>query len=117
MNEKEMLQKILYGMQEIQHDMKEMKHDVADLKQDVAVLKQDVASLKQRVTAIELHLENRTDHFLNILAENHISLVDQLNKTIPAADKSQLYEIRVDFLTEKVNKLEKEVTDIKTKIA
>lgn len=33
----------------------------------------------QKVTAMQLSLENETNHNIQLLAENHINLVDKLN--------------------------------------
>ena len=47
----------------------------------------------QKVAAIQLSLENETNHNIQLLAENHINLVDKLNQAIHAQDKSLLYEV------------------------
>ena len=38
----------------------------------------------QKVAAIQLSLENETNHNIQLLAENHINLVDKLNQAIHA---------------------------------
>ena len=102
---------------ELKQDVAVLKQEVGELKQDVAVLKHDMKSVKQRVTAIELTLENETNHNIQLLAENHISLVNKLNEAIKVQDKSILYEVQVSGLKMKVEKLEKEVEELKAKIA
>lgn len=91
--------------------------EMTTFKQDIADMKQDMADMKQRITSLELHLENGTDKGLQLLAENHVELVKKLNQAIPVADNHLMYEIKVNYLTERVDKLEKELTDIKDKIA
>ena len=124
MNEKELMQAILnevqgmkLGMQDMQQDMQGMKQDMRDMQQDMQDMKLDIQNLNQRVTGIELHLENDTDKNIQLLAENHIDLINKLNAAVPAANKNLLYEVKVDYLVERVDKLEKEMSDIKNKIA
>ncbi len=62
-----------------------------------------------KITDIELHLENVTDRNIELLAENHSNLVDKLNQAIPVADKNLTYEVKVNYLLERVSKLEKKV--------
>lgn len=131
MTDHELLEAMYRDMQDMKQEMREIRQDVGGLKQDVAVLKQEVGelkqdvavlkhdmkSVKQRVTAIELTLENETNHNIQLLAENHISLVNKLNEAIKVQDKSILYEVQVSGLKMKVEKLEKEVEELKAKIA
>ncbi len=74
-------------------------------------------NLDNKVSGINLHLENVTDKNISILAENHLNLIDKLNQTVRSADKDLLNEIKMNVLTEKVGILEKEIADIKSKIA
>lgn len=73
--------------------------------------------IRDDTTDIKLHLENVTDKNISLLAENHGNLIDKLNQTVKVTDKSYLDEIKVNILTEKVNRLEKEITELKNKIA
>lgn len=103
MTDSELLQAIYGDMQEITSDMREMKSDMREL--------------KQRVTGIEVTLENETNRNIKLLAENHGNLIDKLNQAIKVSDKTALYEIQVNILTGKVEKLEKEIADLKSRIA
>ena len=98
-------------------DVADLKEDVAVLKTDVAVLKEDVSILKQRVTAIEVHLENQTDKNIQLIAENFIELTNKLNQAIPVADKNLAYEVKVNYLIEKVQFLEKDFEKFKCQMA
>ncbi|MDY5101543.1 MAG: hypothetical protein SPE81_00390 [Agathobacter sp.] len=71
----------------------------------------------QKVTAMQLSLENETNHNIQLLAENHINLVDKLNQAIHAQDKSLLYEVQVSGLKARVEQLERDVKDINSRIA
>lgn len=121
MTDSEKLDLILAGMTGLQSDVAELKSDVAGLKSDVAELKSDVAELKVRVDSIdarlktvEMTLENETNKNIQLLAENHGMLIDKLNQAIKVSDKTAMYEIQVNILTGKVERLEQEVREMKT---
>lgn len=97
--------------------LNEIKTDVSGLKEDVSGLKEDVSGLKQEVSGIKIHLENVTDKNIRILAENHIELVNKLNQAIPYADNNRAYAVQVNYLTERVTKLEKDFADFRSKSA
>lgn len=80
-------------------------------------IKDDLDTLKKKTTDLALHLENVTDRNIELLAENHLSLVDKLNEAVKTADKTALHEIQVRILTEKVDKLSNEVANLKGQIA
>ncbi len=73
--------------------------------------------LLQKVAGIELHLENKTDKNIQLLAENHSNLIDKLNQAIKVSDKTTLYEIQVNILKSKVEQLERDVANLKKHIA
>ena len=77
----------------------------------------DMQELKQRGTGIEITLENETNKNIKLLAENHGNLIDKLNQAIKVSDKTAIYEIQVNILTSKVEKLEKEMAELKNRIA
>ncbi len=111
-------------MKEVKEDVRSLKDDVCTLKgemkevkEDIRILKEDVQLLKKKVTCIELHLENSTDHNIQLIAENFIDLTNKLNQAIPAADNNRMYEVKVNYLIEEVKKLADEVSKIKEKTA
>ena len=87
-----------------------------DVKLD-AKLKSELQPLKDDIRDIKLHLENVTDWNIKLLAENHSNLVDKFNESVKTADKTALYEIHVRMLTDKVDKLSKEVSSLKLRMA
>ena len=124
MTDSELLLAVYEGMSELnqrtaklEQGMTEVKQDVADLKQDMTEVKQDVADLKQDMTEMKLSLENETNHNIQLLAENHCDLVDKLNQAIPVADKALLNEVQISGLRIRVDSLEKEVAEMKDRIA
>lgn len=88
-----------------------------EMKQHMSKLDHDMQEVKQRTTAIELHLENGTDKNIQLIAENFIELTKKLNQAIPVADKNLAYEVKVNYLVERVQLLEKEVAELKNKTA
>ena len=97
--------------------MSELNQRTAKLEQGMTEVKQDVADLKQNVTEMKLSLENETNHNIQLLAENHCDLVDKLNQAIPVADKALLNEVQISGLRIRVDSLEKEVAEMKDRIA
>lgn len=87
------------------------------MQKDIASMQKDITSMKKDITDVKLHLENITDRNISLLAENHGHLIDKLNQAAKVSDKSCLEEIRVNILTEKVEKLEKEIEELKRKTA
>lgn len=81
------------------------------------ILDHDMQEVNQCTTAIELHLENGTDKNIQLIAENFIELTKKLNQAIPVADKNLAYEVKVNYLAERVKLLEKEVAELKSKTA
>ncbi len=80
-------------------------------------IKTNMQEMQRRTTNIELHLENVTDKNIQLIAENFIELTNKLNQAIPAADKNLAYEVKVNYLVSEVDKLKKEIAELKNKIA
>lgn len=80
-------------------------------------MKSEMQELNRRVTGIELHIENVTDKNIQLIAENFVELTKKLNQAIPVADKNLAYEVKVNYLTCEVERLKKELAEIKNKIA
>lgn len=80
-------------------------------------MKSEIQELNRRTTNIELHLESNTDKNIQLIAENFIELKKKLNQAIPVADKNLAYEVKVNYLACEVDKLKKEIAELKGKIA
>ncbi len=113
-NTTEPLQNAITGMQK---DITGMQKDITSMQKDITSMQKDIASMQKDITDVKLHLENITDRNISLLAENHGHLIDKLNQAVKVSDKSCLEEIRVNILTEKVEKLEKEIEELKRKTA
>ncbi len=98
-------------------ELQPIKAELQPIKAEMQSLKAEVQALKVGMKNIELHLENATDKNIQLLAENFIELTKKLNQAIPVADKNLAYEVKVNYLTEKVQVLEKEIAAIKSQIA
>ena len=114
---KEEMQSMKEEMQSMKAEIKSLQGDMSTAKDEIETLYMDTTIIKEKVTRIELTLENETNHNIQLLAENHISIVDKLNDAIRVQDKSSLYEVQISGLKLKLEKLENEIKEIKTKIA
>ena len=84
---------------------------------EIQGIKTNMQEIERRTTNIELHLENTTDKNIQLIAENFIELTNKLNQAIPAADKNLAYEVKVNYLVSEVDKLKREIAELKSKIA
>ncbi|MCI8582863.1 MAG: hypothetical protein HFH13_07010 [Dorea sp.] len=108
------VEKMEVGMQNMKSDMQNMKFDMQDMKSDIQGVKKDICSLEskvdgldRRVRSLELHIENATDRNIQLLAENFVELTKKLNQAIPVADKNYAYEVKVNYLIEEVQEIQK----------
>ena len=76
-----------------------------------------MSSMDDQVTDIRLHLENVSDKNISLLAENYSNLVKKLNANNSITDQQIAYQIKVNYLMEDVEKLKKEIAELKNKIA
>ena len=118
------LHPIKMELNELKTAQQQTQLEVAELKTAQQLTQLEVAELKtaqqltqQDVAALKLHLENTTDKNLQILAENHITLVNKLNQAIPAVEKNLVYEVKLNYLMEEMQILKKDVAFLKSKIA
>ncbi len=87
---------------------------ISDLIQPI---RDDLQEVKRKLTGAELHLENVTDKNIQLIAENFIELTKKLNQAITVTDKNLAYEVKVNYLVERVEILEKDVAELKAKTA
>ena len=90
-------------------------NELGIVKNELGIVKYDISELKNQVAKTQLHLEDRTDRNIELLAENHSTLIDKLNEAIPAANKNLTYEVKVNYLLDRVSKLEKKVKILEAK--
>ena len=77
----------------------------------------NMQELYKRVTNLELTIENETNRNIQLLAENHITLIDKLNLSIKVADKTLMYEVQMTSLKSRIEHPENEIAEIKNNIA
>ena len=80
-------------------------------------IEEKMSSMDDQVTDIRLHLENVSDKNISLLAENYSNLVKKLNASNSITDQQIAYQIKVNYLMEDVEKLKKEIAELKNKIA
>ena len=88
-----------------------------DLQAIGSLIQNSIQPLRDDIQIIKLILENETNHNIQLLAENHITLVDKLNEAIRVQDKSLLYEVQVSGLKARIDVIERQLADIIKKIA
>lgn len=69
--------------------------------------------LDRKLAGLALHVENETDKYIQILAENHLTLTEKLNEGTEAHNGNKLYAIKVNFLISRVDRLYDDVESIK----
>lgn len=114
---KDDLQAIEVLLQPLVSDVQSMKSDMQTMKSDMQSMDKRLERVENKLTETRLHLENNTDKNIKLLAENFIELTNKLNQAIPAADKNLAYEVKVNYLLEEMDKVKKDVADLKRKTA
>ncbi len=92
-------------------DIQGMKTEMQSMKSDIKGLKSRADELDRKVSDIRIHLENRTDWNIQLLAENFIELTNKLNQAIPVADKNLAYEVKVSYLIDEVQKMKEKMEE------
>lgn len=88
-----------------------IRDDMQSMKDDMQGVKDEIQELKRKVTGIGMHIENYTDHSLQLLAKNFIELTKKLNMAIPAADNNRAYEVKVNYLLVEVDKIKETIAE------
>ena len=90
-----------------------------DTKFDLIMEKLD--SMAMAITKVQLHIENVTDRNIQIVAENHLDLNTKLNESLKAdvkmSDRSELNEMKINILEDKIKNLTEKVTTLEKKIS
>jgi capsule polysaccharide export protein KpsE/RkpR len=90
---------------------------VQGLKGDMQSMKEDLTVVRSKVTNVELRLENETNHNIQLLAENHIELINKLNDAIHVQDKSLMFEVQISGLKCRMDTLELELKKLRAQTA
>ncbi len=111
------IQELREEIKDIRAEMQVMKAEIEHMKTEIQQINERVDGLDAKISRLQLHIENVTDKNISLLAENHLTLINKLNQSIRVSDRNIYYEIKVNYLIEKVDKIESELIDIKKKIA
>ncbi len=83
----------------------------------VNTLDEKVNILEYRTKNMEVHLENVTDKNIRFIAENYCTLTRKLDDNNKITDTQLAYQVKVNYLSSDVEKLKKDVAELKSKIA
>ena len=95
MTDSQKLDFLLQKMNQIDTKVDKLDNCIDRLDSRMDQLDSRMDQLDSRIARIELHLENETDKNIQLLAENHVELINKLNQAIPIADKNLVYEVKV----------------------
>ena len=89
----------------------------AGLEEKVSAIQKITAETKNELTEVKLHIENVTDKNITLLAENYCNLVNKLDENNKVTDVQLAYQIKVNFLIDDMEKMKKEIAQLKSHIA
>jgi hypothetical protein len=93
--------------------MEAMYREICGVKTDVQGLKDEMQGMKEDIRVVR-DLENETNHNIQLLAENHIELINKLNDAIHVQDKSLMFEVQISGLKCRMDTLELELRKLKS---
>ena len=115
----------------VEDRLAELEERVAKLEDRVIAVEERLTKLEDRVTAVEerleaaeerlikidVVLENEVFRNIGILAENHIEINRKYNTAIQAQTNTGVLEVLISGYKERLEKVEKEMAELKAKIA
>lgn len=81
------------------------------MRDDMQAMKADIQDLQRKVAEIGMNIENCTDNNVQLLAESFIELTNKLNMAVPAAHNNYMYEIKVNYLWQEVDKIKQTIRE------
>ena len=90
---------------------------VTGLEEKVSAIQKISAETQKELTEVKLHIENVTDKNITLLAENYCNLVNKLDENNKVTDVQLAYQIKVNFLIDDMEKMKKEIAELKSRIA
>ncbi|MDO4471431.1 MAG: hypothetical protein Q4C84_16485, partial [Bacillota bacterium] len=103
--------------QMIKTNLKVLESNVKMMSTEIQEIKLETENMSHKVINIEMVLENQTNYNIRLLAENHMSLVEKMDKAVHVSKWEALNEIKMNLLDVRVEKLEKGFQELKTQIA
>lgn len=89
----------------------------AGLEEKVSAIQKITAETQKELTEVKLHIENVTDKNITLLAENYCNLANKLDENNKVTDVQLAYQIKVNFLIDDMEKMKKEIAELKSRIA
>ena len=89
----------------------------AGLEEKVSAIQKISAETQKELTEVKLHIENVTDKNITLLAENYCNLANKLDENNKVTDVQLAYQIKVNFLIDDMEKMKKEIAELKSRIA
>lgn len=111
------MQEVKGHMENVEQRMKTIENDIRVVKSCIENVENNVQNVERHLTSVELALENETNHNIQLLAENHMNLIDKLNQSIKVADKTLMYEVQLSSVKFRIDSLEKEMAKVKKDMA
>ncbi|MCI8718466.1 MAG: hypothetical protein HFH64_09945 [Lachnospiraceae bacterium] len=111
------MQEVKGHMENVEQRMKTIENDIREVKSCIENVENNVQNVERHLTGVELALENETNHNIQLLAENHMNLIDKLNQSIKVADKTLMYEVQLSSVKFRIDSLEKEMAKVKKDMA
>ena len=90
---------------------------VTGLEEKMSAVQKITADTREELTQVKLHIENVTDKNITLLAENYCNLVKKLDENNKITDVQLAYQIKVNYLMEDMEKMKKEIDELKSRIA
>ena len=90
---------------------------VTGLEEKVSAIQKISAETQKELTEVKMHIENVTDKNITLLAENYCNLVNKIDENNKVTDVQLAYQIKVNFLIDDMEKMKKEIAQLKSHIA
>ena len=90
---------------------------VTGLEEKMSAVQKITADTREELTQVKLHIENVTDKNIMLLAENYCNLAKKLDENNKITDVQLAYQIKVNYLMEDMEKMKKEIAELKSRIA
>ena len=97
--------------------MKIVQEDLQAVREILRPLNDEAGIIKRKINELDSALEHGTNRNILLLTESMRSLIDRLNEAVKITDKTVLFELKMSSFDMKVRDLERELADIKDRLA
>ncbi len=113
----EKLKPVTQKLTGLENRMTGMEDKMSGLEEKVSAIQKISAETQKELTEVKMHIENVTDKNITLLAENYCNLVNKLDENNKVTDVQLAYQIKVNFLIDDMEKMKKEIAELKSHIA